>query len=72
MGLLYRKDIFDKYGITPPKTWDDFAAAARKLHSADPKVYITNMAPTRAASGRGCSGRRVPSRSSTPRPTRSR
>nr|WP_296067387.1 sugar ABC transporter substrate-binding protein [uncultured Actinoplanes sp.] len=45
MGLLYRKDIFDKYGITPPKTWDDFAAAARKLHSADPKVYITNMAP---------------------------
>jgi len=45
MGLLYRKDLFDKYGITPPKTWDDFAAAARKLHAADPKVYITNMAP---------------------------
>jgi len=29
MGMLYRKDIFDKYGITPPKTWDEFAAAAR-------------------------------------------
>jgi multiple sugar transport system substrate-binding protein len=45
MGLLYRKDIFDKYGIAPPKTWDDFATAARKLHSADSNVYMTNMAP---------------------------
>ena len=45
MGLLYRKDIFDKYGITPPKTWDDFATAARKLHAADPSVYLTNVAP---------------------------
>jgi multiple sugar transport system substrate-binding protein len=45
MGLLYRKDIFDKYGITPPKTWDDFATAARKLHAADPNVYLTNVAP---------------------------
>ena len=45
MGLLYRKDIFDKHGIAPPKTWDEFAAAARKLHAADPSVFITNMAP---------------------------
>ena len=45
MGLLYRKDIFDKHGITPPKTWDEFATAARKLHSEDPNLYMTNMAP---------------------------
>jgi multiple sugar transport system substrate-binding protein len=44
MGMLYRKDILDKYGITPPKTWDEFAAAARKLHAADPNVYLTNLA----------------------------
>ena len=44
MGMLYRKDIFDKYGITVPKTWDEFAAAARKLHAADPDVYLTNLA----------------------------
>jgi multiple sugar transport system substrate-binding protein len=44
MGMMYRKDIFDKYGITPPKTWDDFAAAARKLHAADPNVFLTNLA----------------------------
>jgi multiple sugar transport system substrate-binding protein len=45
MGMLYRKDIFDKHGIQPPKTWDEFAAAARKLHEADPDVYLTNLAP---------------------------
>ncbi|MFF5083512.1 ABC transporter substrate-binding protein [Actinoplanes sp. NPDC000266] len=44
MGMLYRKDIFDKHGIAVPKTWDDFAAAARKLHAADPNVYLTNLA----------------------------
>jgi multiple sugar transport system substrate-binding protein len=44
MGMLYRQDIFDKHGITPPKTWAEFADAARKLHAADPNVYLTNMA----------------------------
>ena len=44
MGMLYRQDIFDKHGITPPKTWAEFADAARKLHAADPNVYLTNFA----------------------------
>jgi multiple sugar transport system substrate-binding protein len=44
MGMLYRTDILDKHGITPPKTWDEFADAARKLHAADPKVFLTNIA----------------------------
>jgi multiple sugar transport system substrate-binding protein len=48
MGMLYRKDIFDKHGIAVPKTWDDFAAAARKLHAADPNVAFTNLAPNQA------------------------
>ncbi len=46
MGMLYRKDIFDKYGIEVPTTWEEFAAAARKLHAADPKVYLTNFLAT--------------------------
>ncbi|MEU4602373.1 sugar ABC transporter substrate-binding protein [Kribbella sp. NPDC023972] len=48
MGMLYRKDIFDKHGIAVPKTWDEFAAASRKLHSADPKVFMTNLAQSQA------------------------
>ncbi|MFQ5623151.1 MAG: ABC transporter substrate-binding protein [Paracoccaceae bacterium] len=30
-GVYYRKDIFDKYGISPPKTWDEFLAAGKTL-----------------------------------------
>ena len=42
MAMLYRKDIFDKHGITPPTTWAEFADAAKKLHAADPNVFITD------------------------------
>ncbi|MEV0405727.1 extracellular solute-binding protein [Actinoallomurus sp. NPDC050550] len=45
MGMLYRKDIFDKYGIAVPKTWADFASAAKKLHVAAPNTYLTNLPP---------------------------
>jgi multiple sugar transport system substrate-binding protein len=44
MGMLYRADIFDQYKISVPKTWDEFAAAAKKLHDANPNAYITNLA----------------------------
>lgn len=53
MGLLYRKDIFDKHGIDVPGTWDEFAVAARKLHKADPDVYLTNLAPSQPAAWHG-------------------
>ncbi len=44
MVIAYRTDIFEKYGIEVPKTWDEFAAAARKLHAAAPDIYLTNLA----------------------------
>jgi multiple sugar transport system substrate-binding protein len=53
MGMLYRADLFEKYGISVPKTWDEFAAAARKLHAADPKVYLTDMAANETAAWHG-------------------
>lgn len=31
---FYNKDIFDKVGVQPPKTWDDFAAVCAKLAAA--------------------------------------
>ncbi|GAA1294619.1 sugar ABC transporter substrate-binding protein [Planotetraspora silvatica] len=40
MMLYYRKDLFDKYGVQVPQTWDEYAEAARKVHKADPKVYL--------------------------------
>jgi multiple sugar transport system substrate-binding protein len=50
MGMLYRVDFFDQFGIEVPETWDDFAAAAERLRSADPSKYLTNVAPNQAAS----------------------
>jgi multiple sugar transport system substrate-binding protein len=31
MGMLYRRDILDRYGIPVPTTWDEFATAAQAL-----------------------------------------
>jgi multiple sugar transport system substrate-binding protein len=42
MAMLYRKDIFDKQGITPPATWAEFSDAAKKIHATDPNVFITD------------------------------
>jgi multiple sugar transport system substrate-binding protein len=53
MGMLYRKDLFDKHGIQVPTTWDEFAEAAHKLHKADPYVYLTNLAANEAAAWHG-------------------
>lgn len=30
-GIYYRKDLFDKYGIAEPKTWDQLVEAAKVL-----------------------------------------
>ena len=41
MALFYNKTIFDKYHLTVPTTWAQYAADAKKLHAANPKEYIT-------------------------------
>ncbi len=32
-GVYYRKDLFKKFGISVPQTWDDFLAAGKKLNA---------------------------------------
>lgn len=34
MAMIYRKDIFDKYKITPPTTWEEYEEAAQKVADA--------------------------------------
>lgn len=41
MALFYNKTVFDKYHLTVPATWAQYAADAKKLHAANPKEYIT-------------------------------
>ncbi|WP_448721454.1 ABC transporter substrate-binding protein [Microbacterium natoriense] len=44
MVMFYNKTVFDQYGLDVPTTWDEYIAAAEKLHQADPSKYITNDA----------------------------
>ncbi|HVV24746.1 MAG TPA: hypothetical protein VHF06_35270 [Pseudonocardiaceae bacterium] len=46
MGFYYNATELARYHITPPTTWQEFAAAAAKLHQADPSKYLTNFAAT--------------------------
>lgn len=39
MGMIYRKDIFDQYGITPPTTWAEYEAAAQKVKDAGGPLF---------------------------------
>ncbi|OON82568.1 ABC transporter substrate-binding protein [Streptomyces tsukubensis] len=36
MVLHYRKDLFDKYGLDVPRTWDEYEDVARKVRDAVP------------------------------------
>ncbi|WP_406471087.1 ABC transporter substrate-binding protein [Streptomyces sp. NBC_01615] len=40
----YRADLFQKYGIEAPKTWDDLIAAGKKAQKQNKNVKIFNMA----------------------------
>jgi multiple sugar transport system substrate-binding protein len=37
--LWYRKDLFDKAGLTPPETWDEFLTAAQTLNDPANGTY---------------------------------
>jgi lactose/L-arabinose transport system substrate-binding protein len=41
VGLWYRKDIYDRYGIKEILTWDDYLAQAKKMSKDG--VYITSI-----------------------------
>ncbi|MHA7984290.1 ABC transporter substrate-binding protein [Rathayibacter sp. CAU 1779] len=43
MGMFYRKDLFEKAGISVPTTWEEFAADAAKVKAVDPSARIMNL-----------------------------
>ncbi|MDH2427035.1 extracellular solute-binding protein [Sphaerisporangium sp. TRM90804] len=40
MMLYYRQDLLKKYGVEVPKTWEQYAQAARTVREKDPKVFL--------------------------------
>ncbi|WP_329071607.1 ABC transporter substrate-binding protein [Streptomyces sp. NBC_01429] len=43
MMFYYRQDLFKKYKLTVPTTWDEFAATARALKKQDPSKALTTF-----------------------------
>jgi len=43
MMLYYRADLFARFGLQVPKTWDDFAATAKLVRTKDAKRYLTTF-----------------------------
>ncbi|MDT9699909.1 extracellular solute-binding protein [Streptomyces sp. P17] len=43
MMFYYREDLFKKYKLDVPTTWDEFAETARKLKKADPATDLTTF-----------------------------
>ncbi|MEU0744454.1 extracellular solute-binding protein [Streptomyces sp. NPDC006134] len=41
--FYYRQDLFEKYGLDVPETWDEFAETARKLKKAAPDKDLTTF-----------------------------
>jgi multiple sugar transport system substrate-binding protein len=41
--FYYREDLFEKYGLEVPATWDEFAETARKLKKAAPDKDLTTF-----------------------------
>jgi multiple sugar transport system substrate-binding protein len=43
MAMYYRKDLFEKYGVDVPQTWEEFRTVAEEVHRQDPSVYLTHF-----------------------------
>jgi multiple sugar transport system substrate-binding protein len=43
MMLYYREDLFSQFGLTVPKTWDEFGAVAEQVRSKDSKRYLATF-----------------------------
>ncbi len=52
-AFMYRKDLFEKYKVPVPTTWDEFASAAQALKDAGYEGHITDFAPNAIAEWQG-------------------
>lgn len=41
--LYYRKDLLEKHGVQPPKTWDELKAASEKIQKAENNAQLSGF-----------------------------
>lgn len=46
MTFMYRKDLYAKYGLAVPKTWQQFAQEAESFHASNPGKYLVTLPTT--------------------------
>ena len=51
MVFFYRKDVFDKLGIKPPKTWDEYATARRPRSTRRTRRSTSETSPPPTPAG---------------------
>ncbi len=49
MFMYYRRDLLDKHGLAPPKTWDELSAAALKVRAAEGNTRLQGLSIQGAA-----------------------
>lgn len=45
MAFYYNQQVLSKYHLAPPKTWDEVATDAVKLHQQNSSAYLLNLSP---------------------------
>jgi multiple sugar transport system substrate-binding protein len=53
MMFFYRKDVFASLGLSAPTTWEEYAAAAKKIHDANPADYLGTFSSVDAGQFKG-------------------
>lgn len=43
IGMMYRADLYEQYGLEPATTWAEYRENAEKLKQANPDVYLSDF-----------------------------
>lgn len=45
LGLFYRADVYERLGLAPATTWEEFAEQSKQVRASDLSVYLSSFSP---------------------------